>query len=94
MKFKALATAFLASATLAGCGQPTAEEAAASRAQAQATAFDVVCRDANGNVTFEGASARGLDYENSSTRHILVETLDGRTFEQYGGTCTALKRAP
>lgn len=94
MKFKALAASFLTSAALAGCGSApsTPEEAAASRAQAEATAYDVTCRDNSGNITFEGASSEGLTFESSSARHIVVETLDGRSFEQYGGTCAALKR--
>lgn len=93
MKFKVLAATFLASAALAGCGSApsTPEEVAA----AQATAFDVTCRDNLGTVTFQGVSQDGIGGDSSSTsRHVVIKTLEGGRFEQYGGTCTALKRAP
>ena len=93
MKFKALAASFLASAALAGCGAPTPEQAAANRAEAQASAYDVKCYSPAGAVTFEGEAKDGISSDISSTsRNVVIKTLDGRSFEQYGGYCTALKR--
>jgi hypothetical protein len=94
MKFNILSVAFLASAGLAACDQPpvvpsTPEEAAA----AEAFAYDVTCKDATGNITFEGLATIGLEETGTyASPYVKVRTVDGKQFQQYGGTCTALKR--
>lgn len=93
MKFKALTATFLAATSLAACSATpsTPEELAA----AQATAYDVKCYSPTGTLTFEGETRYGISPDtSSSSRNVVIETLDGRSFEQYGGHCTALKRAP
>ncbi len=93
MQFKALALSTLAAFTLAACAQPTPatpEEAAAAKAGREAAAFDVTCYAPNGSETFRGVSEWGVQ---SGYAHVEINTLEGRTFEQYGGHCTALKRS-